>query len=186
MLLCRKFALLFCVLACLDFRLTYTEDFRLFDFDDTLTIDYLRYRSELGCYAPLCSEIQQQNTTYSYSDNFKNDFQDHSITKFTNLSLTDINNSSNVNNTNCGSTCSCSDDCLRYGYCCLDKITNDFILSSRYPIGGTFDCGTSGVKTERDISRETFKLINKCIRTFDHTDIIEACIAPSAMKLEYY
>ena len=187
MLLCQKLSYLFCILLCLDFRQAYTdEDFRLFDIHDTFINDYLRYRSELGCHAPLCSEIQELNRTYSDSGNDSSYLQKYPETKSTNLSLINLNNSSNGNSTNCCSTCSCSDDCLRYGKCCPDKLTKQFILSSIYPIEGIFDCGTSGVRAEPDISKEKFKLINKCIRTFDHKDTVEACTASAALKLENY
>ena len=184
MLLCQKLSRLFCLLLCLDLRQAYTdEDIRLFDFHDTFINVYLRYRSELGCHAPLCNEIHEQNRTYSDGGRSRHILQEY---PFTNLSLIDLDNSSNENSSKCCSTCSCSDDCLRYGNCCPDKLTKDFILSSIYPIGGIFDCGTSGVSPEPDISKEKLTLINKCIRTFDHKDTIQACTTPAAMKLEDY
>ena len=185
--LCKTFPHLFCLLLCLNFQQAYTEeDLQLFDFHDTFINDYLRYRSELGCHVPLCSERREQNKTYSDGGSARNTFQDYPVTMSPNLSLIDLNNSSNAKTTNCCSTCSCSDDCLRYGNCCPDKLTKDFIVASIYPIGGIFDCGTSGVRSEPDISKEKFKLINKCIRTFDNKDTIEACTTPAAMTLENY
>ena len=89
-------------------------DTQLFDPYENLVDDYRRFMGELGCFTLLCNDNQNQ----------------------TNITLFDGNNSSNVNNTNCCSVCSCSDDCLRDGNCCPDKLTDEFITTSIYPVGG--------------------------------------------------
>ena len=163
---------LFYLLLCFEFQQTYSEvDTHLFESHDTLVNDYRRYRNELGCLAPLCSEIDNLTDLNIPQSNHSNSGR---------------NNASNVNNTNCCSTCSCSDDCLRDGNCCPDKLTKEFIMSSIYPVGGIFDCGNSGVKPEPDVTRNKVKVISKCIRTFDQTDTIEACTTQAATKLENY
>ena len=150
---------------CFYFQQSYSNiDTQLFEPHQSLVDDYRRYMGELGCLTPLCDDEENQNNmTFIYN-----------------------NNSSNVNNTNCCSICSCSDNCLRDGNCCPDKLTEEFIMNSIYPVGGMFYCESIEIKDEPDITGAKFKVINKCIRTFDEPDVMEKCTNPDATKLENY
>ena len=71
--------------------------------------------------------------------------------------------------------------------CCPDKLTDEFLITSVYPFGGMFDCESiEPRKDEPVITGAKFKVIDKCIRTFDEPDIMEGCTNPGTTKLENY
>ena len=164
-LICKYLAILY-----LTFRgkVCVKNNIELDNFRDTLISEYKRFRQEIGCDAPLCS-----NNNYGNNQVWT---QDTNV--FDNVSISSGNYS-------CCSNCSCNKDCERFGDCCPDKLPY-FPNASEYPVGGIFECGFITVKETPRVYKSRQHMISKCSPSYEAKDVIKQCLTPKPEELKGY